>query len=148
MAAVADSAKNGATNFPENESPTTPSLPNETTSIFPESNQPDTITAETAPDANDPTAERWPGWPGDCVFRMIVPVSKVGAIIGRKGDIIRKMSEETRARIKVLDGPTTTPDRIVSIFSLIIPNWGFNSVSRVFLKVVTLYIKLGKIRVS
>ncbi|KAH0851211.1 LOW QUALITY PROTEIN: hypothetical protein HID58_094914, partial [Brassica napus] len=39
----------------------------------------------------------------------------VGAIIGRKGDIIRKMCEETRARIKVLDGPTTTPDRIVMI---------------------------------
>ncbi|CAH8332258.1 unnamed protein product [Eruca vesicaria subsp. sativa] len=109
MAAVADPVENGATNFPENQSPT-PSGLNETTVAFPESNQPDT-----APDANDSSAERWPGWPGDCVFRVIVPVSKVGAIIGRKGDIIRKMCEETRARIKVLDGPTTTPDRIVMI---------------------------------
>ncbi|KAL0738991.1 hypothetical protein Bca4012_015201 [Brassica carinata] len=115
MAAVADSAENGATNFPENETltpsePTASSLLNETTGSFPESNQPDSLATETAPDA-----ERWPGWPGDCVFRVIVPVSKVGAIIGRKGDIIRKMCEETRARIKVLDGPTTTPDRIVMI---------------------------------
>ncbi|KAJ4866115.1 RNA-binding KH domain-containing protein PEPPER [Raphanus sativus] len=115
MAAVADSAENGATNFPENQTltpseSTGPSLLNETSGAFPESNQPDSLAAETAPDA-----ERWPGWPGDCVFRVIVPVSKVGAIIGRKGDIIRKMCEETRARIKVLDGPTTTPDRIVMI---------------------------------
>ncbi|KAF8077235.1 hypothetical protein N665_1054s0012 [Sinapis alba] len=116
MAAVADSVENGATDFPENETltpseATAPSsLLNETTDAFPESNQPDSLAPETALDA-----ERWPGWPGDCVFRVIVPVSKVGAIIGRKGDIIRKMCEETRARIKVLDGPTTTPDRIVMI---------------------------------
>ncbi|CAG7884412.1 unnamed protein product [Brassica rapa] len=120
MAAVADSAENGATNFPENETltpsgVTASSLLNEASVAFPESNQPDTLTAETAPNTNDSAAERWPGWPGDCVFRVIVPVSKVGAIIGRKGDIIRKMCEETRARIKVLDGPTTTPDRIVMI---------------------------------
>ncbi|KAJ0263267.1 hypothetical protein HA466_0036550 [Hirschfeldia incana] len=117
MAAVADPAENGATNFLDNETltppqSTTPSLLNETTAAFSESNQPDSLAAETAPGSD---AERWPGWPGDCVFRVIVPVSKVGAIIGRKGDIIRKMCEETRARIKVLDGPTTTPDRIVMI---------------------------------
>lgn len=125
MAAVADSAENGATNFPENETltpsgATASSLLNETTVAFPESNQPDSLASETAPDANDSAAERWPGWPGDCVFRVIVPVSKVGAIIGRKGDIIRKMCEETRARIKVLDGPATTQDRVVSLF---LHNW-------------------------
>lgn len=61
--------------------------------------------------------KKWPGWPGDCVFRLIVPVLKVGSIIGRKGDLIKKMCEETRARIRVLDGAVGTPDRIVSVFS-------------------------------
>ncbi|KAG6698705.1 hypothetical protein I3842_08G032700 [Carya illinoinensis] len=59
--------------------------------------------------------KRWSGWPGDCVFRIIVPVLKVGSIIGRKGDLIKKMCEETRARIRVLDGAVGTPDRVVLI---------------------------------
>ncbi|XP_059637507.1 RNA-binding KH domain-containing protein PEPPER [Cornus florida] len=61
------------------------------------------------------TDKKWPGWPGDCVFRLIVPVLKVGSIIGRKGELIKKMCEETRARIRVLDAPVGTPDRIVLI---------------------------------
>ncbi|CAN6677680.1 unnamed protein product [Malus baccata var. baccata] len=67
---------------------------------------------------NDSTSiadKRWPGWPGDCVFRLIVPVLKVGSIIGRKGELIKKMCEETRARIRVLDGAVGNPDRIVLI---------------------------------
>ncbi|XP_022149911.1 RNA-binding KH domain-containing protein PEPPER [Momordica charantia] len=59
--------------------------------------------------------KKWPGWPGDCVFRLIVPVVKVGSIIGRKGDLIKKMCEETKARIRVLDGAVGTPDRVVLI---------------------------------
>ncbi|XP_057501524.1 RNA-binding KH domain-containing protein PEPPER-like [Actinidia eriantha] len=68
-------------------------------------------TGAPAPEAD----KKWPGWPGDCVFRLIVPVLKVGSIIGRKGDVIKKMCEETRARIRVLDGPVGSPDRIVLI---------------------------------
>ncbi|KAL3533275.1 hypothetical protein ACH5RR_006796 [Cinchona calisaya] len=58
---------------------------------------------------------KWPGWPGDCVYRLVVPVLKVGSIIGRKGELIKKMCEETRARIRVLEGPISSPDRIVLI---------------------------------
>lgn len=124
MAAVADSVENNGTiNLPENENLipagiSATALLDENAGAFPELDQPDSLAASetTAPDTNDSAAERWPGWPGDCVFRMIVPVTKVGAIIGRKGDFIKKMCEETRARIKVLDGPVTTTDRIVSIF--------------------------------
>jgi polyribonucleotide nucleotidyltransferase len=47
-----------------------------------------------------------------------VPVLKVGSIIGRRGDLIKKMCEETRARIRVLDGAVGTPDRVVSSCSL------------------------------
>ncbi|XP_060172128.1 RNA-binding KH domain-containing protein PEPPER-like [Lycium barbarum] len=58
---------------------------------------------------------KWPGWPGSCVFRLVVPVLKVGSIIGRKGELVKKMCEETGAKIRVLDGPVSSPDRIVLI---------------------------------
>lgn len=57
---------------------------------------------------------RWPGWPGESVFRILVPAQKVGAIIGRKGEFIKKMCEESKARIKILDGPPGVPERAVS----------------------------------
>lgn len=58
--------------------------------------------------------DRWPGWPGESVFRMLVPAQKVGSIIGRKGEYIKKMCEEAKARIKILDGPPGTAERAVS----------------------------------
>ncbi|KAK4432670.1 RNA-binding KH domain-containing protein PEPPER [Sesamum alatum] len=86
----------------------------------------DTASAETqavpeatAVDVKDKGSEemraKWPGWPGYSVFRLVVPVLKVGGIIGRKGDLIKKLVEETRARVRVLDGPLNSPDRIVLI---------------------------------
>ncbi|CAJ1941757.1 unnamed protein product [Sphenostylis stenocarpa] len=74
---------------------------------------PTTTADDTAPEAS--AEKRWPGWPGLCVFRLIVPVLKVGSIIGRKGELIKKTCEETKARIRVLDGAVGTPDRIVLI---------------------------------
>ncbi|KAK8918741.1 hypothetical protein KSP39_PZI021883 [Platanthera zijinensis] len=59
--------------------------------------------------------KRWPGWPGENVFRLLVPVHKVGSIIGRKGEFIKKMCEESKARIKILDGPPGVPERTVII---------------------------------
>ncbi|KAL0873275.1 hypothetical protein Bca101_022980 [Brassica carinata] len=98
MPAVTDSVKNGTLNVHENENlihwgVSTTALPNE----------------------NSGAAERWPGWPGDCVFRVIIPVHKVGAITGRQGEFVRKLLQETRSRIQVLGGPATTPDRLVII---------------------------------
>lgn len=58
--------------------------------------------------------KKWPGWPGENVFRMLVPAQKVGSIIGRKGGYIKKICEETKARIKILDGPPGTTERTVS----------------------------------
>lgn len=66
-------------------------------------------------DESESAEKRWPGWPGHCVFRLIVPVLKVGIIIGRKGELIKKTCDETHARIRVLDAPVGTPDRIVLI---------------------------------
>nr|XP_043637124.1 flowering locus K homology domain-like [Erigeron canadensis] len=65
--------------------------------------------------ADVPLEKRWPGWPGENVFRILVPVQKVGSIIGRKGEYIKKTCEETKARIKILDGPPGTMERCVLI---------------------------------
>ncbi|CAI9282204.1 unnamed protein product [Lactuca saligna] len=47
---------------------------------------------------------------------ILVPAQKVGSIIGRKGEFIKKMCEETGARIKILDAPPgTTTERAVMI---------------------------------
>ncbi|XP_024519491.1 flowering locus K homology domain [Selaginella moellendorffii] len=62
-----------------------------------------------------PGERKWPGWPGDNVFRLIVPLHKVGAIIGRKGEFVKRMCEETRSRIKILDGVPGTLERIVLV---------------------------------
>ncbi|PHU22699.1 Flowering locus K -like proteiny domain, partial [Capsicum chinense] len=59
--------------------------------------------------------KKWLGWPGENVFRMLVPIQKVGGIIGRKGEYIKKTCEETKACIKVLDGPPGTTERAVMI---------------------------------
>ncbi|KAG8477753.1 hypothetical protein CXB51_027553 [Gossypium anomalum] len=59
--------------------------------------------------------KKWPGWPGENVFRMLVPAQKVGTIIGPKGEFIRNISDESRARIKILDGPPTTSERAVMV---------------------------------
>ncbi|KAL9272761.1 Flowering locus K homology domain-like protein [Drosera capensis] len=66
--------------------------------------------------------KKWPGWPGESVFRMLVPAQKVGNIIGRKGEYIKKMVEETRARIKILDGPPGTAERAVLSATFKAPN--------------------------
>ncbi|KAG7972654.1 hypothetical protein I3843_07G193500 [Carya illinoinensis] len=118
----------GTTNSstPTEPPPTTTAATTETPATAPTESEPSTQNpeSESAP-ASDPPAivtttatppdKRWPGWPGHCVFRIIVPVLKVGSIIGRRGDLIKKMCEETRARIRVLDGAVGTPDRVVLI---------------------------------
>lgn len=67
-----------------------------------------------AAEENAAAPKRWPGWPGDSVFRLIVPVLKVGSIIGRKGELIKRLVEETKARVRILEGPVGTTERIVS----------------------------------
>ncbi|KAI5057207.1 hypothetical protein GOP47_0027222 [Adiantum capillus-veneris] len=66
-------------------------------------------------DASTASVEKWPGWPGDNVYRLIIPIHKVGSIIGRKGEHIKKMCEETRCRIKILDGSPSMLKRVVMI---------------------------------
>ncbi|KAI0504776.1 hypothetical protein KFK09_015729 [Dendrobium nobile] len=65
--------------------------------------------------AAEAAEKRWFGWPGESVFRILVPTHKVGGIIGRKGESIKRMCEESKARIKILDGPPGVPERVVII---------------------------------
>ncbi|XP_039121885.1 RNA-binding KH domain-containing protein PEPPER-like isoform X2 [Dioscorea cayenensis subsp. rotundata] len=97
--------------------------------------------AEASPDLTStleegPVKVKWPGWPGDNVFRLIIPVAKVGCIIGRKGELVKKICEETRASVRVLDGPVGISDRIVLVSGKEEPDLevspAMNAVLRVF----------------
>ncbi|KAH6783152.1 RNA-binding KH domain-containing protein [Perilla frutescens var. hirtella] len=93
----------------------------ETEGGIPENFRPDeekNLASETV----DGGGDRWPGWPGESVFRMLVPAQKVGSIIGRKGEYIKKTCEETKARIKILDGPPGTRERAVMVSAKEEPN--------------------------
>ncbi|KAE8699135.1 Flowering locus K-like proteiny domain [Hibiscus syriacus] len=59
--------------------------------------------------------KKWPGWPGESVFRMLVPAKMVGSIIGRNRRFIKKIMEEARARIKIIDGPPGTTEKAVMV---------------------------------
>lgn len=114
--ATTEATQNGSTTATQSDPQTVPSeAPTATTATEPEP-EPESEPINPDLESESPSADKkWPGWPGDCVFRLIVPVLKVGSIIGRRGDLIKKMCEETRARIRVLDGALGTPDRIVLI---------------------------------
>ncbi|CAI5521790.1 unnamed protein product [Closterium sp. Naga37s-1] len=59
--------------------------------------------------------KRWPGWPGDNVFRFVVPMGKVGSIIGRRGEYVKKICDETKARVKIVEGAPGHDDRVVLV---------------------------------
>ncbi|KAK3000767.1 hypothetical protein RJ639_021039 [Escallonia herrerae] len=106
--ASTEPSENGSAQTPKIDPQTAPSDSADTTA----ENPPAQAEAAAAAAETAEAEKRWPGWPGDCVYRVIVPVLKVGSIIGRKGELIKKMCEESRARIRVLDGPVGAPDRI------------------------------------
>uniref|UniRef100_A0A0D9XJP7 K Homology domain-containing protein n=1 Tax=Leersia perrieri TaxID=77586 RepID=A0A0D9XJP7_9ORYZ len=60
---------------------------------------------------------RYPGWPGTSVFRMLIPATKVGAIIGHGGERVRRLCEETKACIRVIGGHFAAAERAVIIFA-------------------------------
>ncbi|XP_010259900.1 PREDICTED: RNA-binding KH domain-containing protein PEPPER-like [Nelumbo nucifera] len=124
MAASTAPSENGPTTAPAIEqAPATSEAATDTataTAVLDESSQqpPETAATPEAPvpaPVATPAEKKWPGWPGNSVFRLIVPVLKVGSIIGRKGELVKKICEETRARVRILDGPIGTSDRIVLV---------------------------------
>lgn len=57
---------------------------------------------------------RDPGWPGTSVFRMLIPATKVGAVIGHRGERLRRLCEETKACVQVIGGHFAAAERAVS----------------------------------
>lgn len=51
------------------------------------------------------------------VFRYLCPVKKIGSVIGRGGDIVKQLRNETRAKIKIGEAVTGCDERVVTIFS-------------------------------
>ncbi|OEL32268.1 hypothetical protein BAE44_0006712, partial [Dichanthelium oligosanthes] len=73
-------------------------------------------------DSGDTTSsageKRYPGWPGTSVFRMLIPSHKVGAIIGQKGDRVRRLCEETKACIRIIGGHLCAAEQASVPYSL------------------------------
>ncbi|CAL4941801.1 unnamed protein product [Urochloa decumbens] len=71
-------------------------------------------------DSGDTTSSagenRYPGWPGTSVFRMLIPSHKVGAIIGHKGERVRRLCEETKACIKIIGGHLGAAEQAVIVY--------------------------------
>ncbi|CAH1449436.1 unnamed protein product [Lactuca virosa] len=111
MASKIHSANGTAAGSPETEVPAT------SVEVAPEKEvKPTADRPAPAAETTVPKKEKC-GWPVDCLFRVIVlvPALKAKSITGRNGDLIKKMCEETKAHISVLEGPVWHPDRIVLI---------------------------------
>ncbi|CAL4890288.1 unnamed protein product [Urochloa decumbens] len=80
----------------------------------PELQPEETAVAERKGEGEEATP-RWPGWPGASVFRLVVPAEEVGGVIGRRGSTIKRLCDETRARVRVLDAPHGAANRIVLV---------------------------------
>lgn len=78
---------------------------------------------EDSGDATSSAVEnRYPGWPGTSVFRMLIPSHKVGAIIGHKGEKVRRLCEETKACVRIIGGHLCAAEQAVIIFGKELPD--------------------------
>jgi poly(rC)-binding protein 2/3/4 len=74
----------------------------------------DTVDDEDSGDTTSSAGEsKYPGWPGTSVFRMLIPAQKVGAIIGHKGERVRRLCEETRACVRIIGGHLCVAEQAV-----------------------------------
>lgn len=48
-------------------------------------------------------------------FRLLCHASRVGAIIGKSGVLIKTLQEATGARIRIVDAPPDSPDRVIVV---------------------------------
>ncbi|KAJ0242128.1 KH domain-containing protein HEN4 [Hirschfeldia incana] len=67
---------------------------------------------------------------GHASFRLLSPISQVGAVIGKSGSVIKQLQQSTGAKIRVEEPPVGSPDRIITIIAQV------DSTSRVKLGVV------------
>ncbi|XWS75458.1 hypothetical protein CRYUN_Cryun01aG0090100 [Craigia yunnanensis] len=55
--------------------------------------------------------------PGDTVYRVLCPSRKIGGVIGKGGNIVKALREETQAKITVGDSVLGCDERVIIIYS-------------------------------
>ncbi|XVF20821.1 hypothetical protein REPUB_Repub12eG0035500 [Reevesia pubescens] len=55
--------------------------------------------------------------PGDTVYRVLCPSRKIGGVIGKGGNIVKAIREETKAKITVGDSVLGCDERVIIIYS-------------------------------
>lgn len=68
-----------------------------------------------APEAKRPAPSGQP--PRETIFRLLSSSRKIGAVIGRGGEIVKQLKAETGARIKVADAVPNCEERVVIMSS-------------------------------
>ncbi|KAF8118447.1 hypothetical protein N665_0005s0205 [Sinapis alba] len=54
---------------------------------------------------------------GHASFRLLSPLSQVGAVIGKSGSVIKQLQQSTGAKIRVEEPPFGSPDRVITIIA-------------------------------
>ncbi|CAN6983237.1 hypothetical protein Bca4012_005508 [Brassica carinata] len=54
---------------------------------------------------------------GHASFRLLSPISQVGAVIGKSGSVIKQLQQSTGAKIRVEEPPVGSPDRVITIIA-------------------------------
>ncbi|CAA7034819.1 unnamed protein product [Microthlaspi erraticum] len=54
---------------------------------------------------------------GHASFRLLCPLSQVGAVIGKSGIVIKQLQQSTGAKIRVEEPPFGSPDRVITIIA-------------------------------
>lgn len=55
--------------------------------------------------------------PADTVYRILCPSRKIGGVIGKGGNIVKSLREETQAKITVADTIPGSEERVIIIYS-------------------------------
>lgn len=55
--------------------------------------------------------------PIETLYRILCPVKKIGSVLGRGGDIVKALREETKAKIRVADAIPGADERVIIIFN-------------------------------
>ncbi|AQK64890.1 Flowering locus K homology domain [Zea mays] len=55
--------------------------------------------------------------PIETIYRILCPAKKIGSVLGRGGDIVKALREETKAKIRVADSIPGADERVIIIFN-------------------------------
>jgi poly(rC)-binding protein 2/3/4 len=58
-----------------------------------------------------------PSEPIETIYRILCPVKKIGSVLGRGGDIVKALREETKSKIRVADSIPGAEERVIIIFN-------------------------------